>query len=310
MGDRDQLPSVEAGAVLAGILPDAPLAAAKAGNIGFVVLSKNYRSQPQVQQIAAAVNRGDVSIVDSLPRADSIAQALENDGVVIIESDQNDKRPAKVLAEWAKYSFAAEGPGSLAALLRELSRLDAHQPAARDLAAAALRQLERNRILAVTRQGPLGSAAINRHLIEVVFRDDRAIAASRAAAFAGLPVMATSNDYARGIFNGDLGLYARDLRGNLLLWIDIAGGVGCFAGDAIAGLEPAYAATVHKGQGSECENLLLILPSDANHRLLTRQIIYTAITRAKRRVIIYGNPDALRTAINRPIRRDSGELWG
>jgi exodeoxyribonuclease V alpha subunit len=122
--------------------------------------------------------------------------------------------------------------------------------------------------------------------------------------------MATSNDYARGIFNGDLGLYARDARDNLLLWMGLASGVACFAADSIAGLEPAYAVTVHKGQGSECENLLLILPADADHRLLTRQIVYTAITRAKRRAIIYGNAEALRSAVGRPILRDSGELWG
>jgi exodeoxyribonuclease V alpha subunit len=167
--------------------------------------------------------------------------------------------------------------------------------------------------LTVTRQGPLGSVAVNQHLIELATRENRAgdqpIRSSSGLAFAGLPVMATSNDYARGIFNGDIGLYARDARGNLLLWMGLAPGVACFTPDSIAGLEPAYAVTVHKGQGSEYESVLLILPSDAEHRLLTRQIVYTAITRAKRRVIIYGSAEALRAAISRPILRDSGELW-
>jgi exodeoxyribonuclease V alpha subunit len=314
IGDRDQLPSVEAGAVLAGILPDKP-SVAKVANIGFVVLSTNYRSQPRIQEVAAAVNRGDASVVQTLARPESADEAMSHEGVTLVEPDTDDKSLQKLLRAGIDFLVTKPGPAKWGHLVDRLRRLEAHLPEARDIAAAAIRQLDRFRILTVTRQGPLGSVAINAQIIKqnpmrFAGGAGHMVATSSGPAFPGMPVMATSNDYARAIFNGDIGFYARDLRDNLLLWMGTASGVKCFTANSISGLEPAYAVTVHKGQGSECENLLLILPSDANHRLLTRQIIYTAITRAKRRAIIYGKPDALGAAISRPITRDSGELWG
>jgi exodeoxyribonuclease V alpha subunit len=67
--------------------------------------------------------------------------------------------------------------------------------------------------------------------------------------------------------------------------------------------------TVHKSQGSEFDDVLLVLPDDENHRLLTREIVYTGITRAKKRVLIYGSPQALNTALQRKIQRQSGFMW-
>jgi exodeoxyribonuclease V alpha subunit len=67
--------------------------------------------------------------------------------------------------------------------------------------------------------------------------------------------------------------------------------------------------TVHKSQGSEFDDVLIVLPDDENHRLLTREIVYTGITRAKKRVLIYGSPQALKTALQRKIQRQSGFMW-
>jgi len=67
--------------------------------------------------------------------------------------------------------------------------------------------------------------------------------------------------------------------------------------------------TVHKSQGSEFDDVLPVLPDDENHRLLTREIVYTGITRAKKRVLIYGSPQALNNALQRKIQRQSGFMW-
>jgi exodeoxyribonuclease V alpha subunit len=70
--------------------------------------------------------------------------------------------------------------------------------------------------------------------------------------------------------------------------------------------ELAYAMTVHKSQGSEFENVMVVLPDDENHPLLNRQIVYTGITRAKKRAVIVGTEDALKAALSRKIERDTG----
>ena len=79
--------------------------------------------------------------------------------------------------------------------------------------------------------------------------------------------------------------------------------------DLLPPWEFAFSMTVHKSQGSEFENVLLVLPEDENHRLLTREILYTGITRAKKSVVIYGSEEALNTAIQRKIVRHSGLRW-
>ena len=73
--------------------------------------------------------------------------------------------------------------------------------------------------------------------------------------------------------------------------------------------ETVFAMTVHKSQGSEFDDVLLVLPDDENHRLLTRQIVYTGITRAKKRVLLYGSKPALNNALEKKIERESGLMW-
>jgi len=71
----------------------------------------------------------------------------------------------------------------------------------------------------------------------------------------------------------------------------------------------AFSMTVHKSQGSEFDDVLLVLPPDEDHRLLTREIVYTGVTRARKRIIIYGTASALKNALARQIERESGLGW-
>ncbi len=88
-------------------------------------------------------------------------------------------------------------------------------------------------------------------------------------------------------------------------------GFNVFPADFLPRHEPAFAMTVHKAQGSEYGQVLLTLPDRADHRLLSRQIVYTALTRARLLVVIYGKKEILETAIGREIVRESGlDVWG
>jgi len=79
--------------------------------------------------------------------------------------------------------------------------------------------------------------------------------------------------------------------------------------DLLPPWELAFSMTVHKSQGLEFDDVLLVLPEDETHRLLTREIVYTGITRAKKRIIIYGAESGLNTALQRKIKRQSGLIW-
>ena len=134
----------------------------------------------------------------------------------------------------------------------------------------------------------------------------RGLIRGEGANYPGRPLLVGSNDYALGLFNGDLGLLLPDASGALRAWF--AGPDGAprlLTPTRLPAHESAYALTVHKSQGSEFEDVLLILPPQPNP-LLTRELIYTAITRARDGVTVWGSAATLTAAIGRRLERDSG----
>jgi len=129
--------------------------------------------------------------------------------------------------------------------------------------------------------------------------------------------MVTRNDYELGLFNGDVGVVARDAGGAAGVYFPAAApapapSVRRIALARLPEHESVYAMTVHKSQGSEFDSLLLVLPERASP-ILSRELIYTAVTRARQRVTIYGPREVLRHAIEQRIARASGlrdALWG
>ncbi|CAH2791853.1 MAG: Exodeoxyribonuclease V alpha chain (EC [uncultured Caballeronia sp.] len=166
--------------------------------------------------------------------------------------------------------------------------------------------LNRFRILAATRHGPRGVDEINARVSAWV----RAVASVTLGAgaqwFAGRPVIVTHNDYALGVFNGDIGIALPTPGGAMQVCFRMADStLRMLFPAALPPHDTAFALTVHKSQGSEFDRAALVLPS-AFGRMLSRELVYTAITRARSRVDVIGSPDVFAQAVRTPTRRNSG----
>jgi exodeoxyribonuclease V alpha subunit len=181
--------------------------------------------------------------------------------------------------------------------------------------AGALAELARHRVLCAHRRGAGGVSEWN-DLIERWLNDDWPEVATEGTWFAGRPVLVTANDYSLRLFNGDTGVAVAD-PGDAATRVGVAfddggGPPRRVSPSRLADVETVYAMTVHKSQGSEFDEVTLLLPPSAS-RLLTRELLYTAVTRAKQGLLVVGTEDAIRVAVNRPIARASGltdRLWG
>ena len=169
--------------------------------------------------------------------------------------------------------------------------------------AAALDSYESTRVLCATNRGPLGVESLNRMISSALLAGNNR---PEADLYHGLPIMITRNHHGLGLYNGDTGI----------LWRHESGLRACFrgSGDEIRDLAvnrlpdfiPAWASTVHKSQGSEFDSVLLLLPSDPDSEALSRELLYTAITRARRRFILQASSGAVVSAIGKLTRRHSG----
>jgi exodeoxyribonuclease V alpha subunit len=167
------------------------------------------------------------------------------------------------------------------------------------------------RILCALREGPFGAVHMN-HFVENMLRDQGVIE-RHAKWYRGRPVMITRNDYNLRLFNGDVGMTwpdpeTKELR---VFFPSPDGLMRRFHPVRLPELETVFAMTVHKSQGSEFDDVLLILP-DKDYPVLTKELIYTGITRARNQVALWGNEEVLRMAISRSIQRMSGlkdALW-
>jgi exodeoxyribonuclease V alpha subunit len=274
VGDPDQLASVEAGAVLADLVTGLR---ERDDDVVSALVTDHRSESGAITRLAAAIQGGDPEAV--------LAELTAGDGAVrLVHPDD---------------------AAGLTALQDELTR---HAVAVRALAlagdaAGALTAAGRHRLLCAHREGPWGAAHWNR-LVERRLGDASGAylgAAVGAEWYAGRPVLVTANDYGLGLFNGDTGVVVADgeaLRAHL-------GDGASFAVSRLGDVESVYAMTVHKSQGSQAEEVTVLLP-DESSPLLTRELFYTAVTRARRRVRVVGTPDAVRAAVVRRARRATG----
>ncbi|NNL41625.1 MAG: exodeoxyribonuclease V subunit alpha [Desulfobacterales bacterium] len=181
----------------------------------------------------------------------------------------------------------------------------------------ALEQFNNFKLLCALKLGPLGVYGLSR-LAEEVLKKEKLILMDMSDVYPwyrGRPVLITKNDYSLGLFNGDMGITMPDPKqGGKNLYVffpEASGGVKRYPTHKINEHETAYAITVHKSQGSEFDHLCLVLP-DKDYLVLTRELVYTGITRARKSLMILGNEHVLKAAVSRSIDRTSGlrdALW-
>lgn len=164
------------------------------------------------------------------------------------------------------------------------------------------------RLLTPLRKGSLGTDQLNQRISYSL----RKALPNRfqGAWFAGRPVMITENDYRQNLFNGDIGLTLVDANSQLRVWFpESNGGFRAFAPVRLPAHETAWAMTIHKSQGSEFEQVLLVLPEDAETQILGRELLYTGITRARRQIDLMGQETVILAAVRRSLAATSCLRW-
>ncbi|OAX59126.1 exodeoxyribonuclease V subunit alpha [Xanthomonas graminis] len=307
LGDADQLPSVEAGDVLAAIL--------QAAGPGDALQPDDAQAlQPLLGHTRSDTHRGGlaghrVHLLRGYRQAHGFALAPLADAVRTGDADT-----ALALlrsGELAGVHFHEDSEDPLAtrrdALLAHWRALaDADDPA------AALCDAARLRLLTAVRVGAHGARGLNAR-IEHLLADSGAGARRLGAAspwFHGRLLLITENSYRHGLFNGDVGICLRDAQGALVAWFEAEGDgqVRGFHPAALPAHESAFAMTVHKAQGSEFDDVWLQLPT-RDARVLSRELVYTGITRARRTLHLAASEAVLRGALARHAARISGLAW-
>jgi exodeoxyribonuclease V alpha subunit len=166
----------------------------------------------------------------------------------------------------------------------------------------ALTALDDHRMLCAHREGPHGVAHWNRQVEHWI--TDATGEPIWSLWYPGRPILVTANDYGLGLYNGDTGVAILD-SGALRAVVAGSTQVLEFATSRLADVSTMHAMTIHKSQGSQADEISVLMPP-ATSRLLTRELLYTAVTRAKRKVRILGGEDAVRAAIDRRVVRASG----
>lgn len=284
VGDPDQLASVEAGTVLGDLVADAEDPASPLrGHV--VTLRRGYRFQDDIKRFADAIRGGDAEV------------AL---GCMVVDPDDLEATPLALVVpdrpgEWPT------GAGSLAGVRRLVTGAAQVmvEHGRRGDAAGALKAALRTKVLCAHRRGPDGVQVWNA-AVEGWVHDVPAY--RRPEWYAGRPVMITDNDYDLGVFNGDIGVVVAE-GGSLRVVIDGRSGRPV-EHRRLSGVQTVHAMTVHKSQGSQFDRVVVVLPTEPSP-VLTRQLLYTAVTRARHGVTVVGSPEVLADAIRRGVTRAS-----
>ncbi len=321
LGDAGQLPSVAAGAVFRELVAagetGAPLERAR------VVLAQSHRTRSYeaegraIERVAQEINSGNREILAARDESGALlighratADAVAFRGVEFL--DVPDARALDAFIErWHRDGIARDAES--AELARRVFDQTGGGFGADDCERlrSLFRALARRRILTVTRVFGTGSEAINARLHHMAVQERASGTLAARRYLAGEPVIVLRNDYDRMLFNGDQGVLlnvrAPGARRSALAGVFERGGnFAAFSPDALGDrIELCYAMTVHKAQGSEFDTIALVLPNE-ELPMLTREIVYTAITRSRRAALIVGREETLRSAIAGRIDRFSG----
>ena len=320
VGDPGQLTAIEAGAVLRDIVgPSAEglhmsasmrglLSAAVGSDVvaaepsagvtvgdGIVVLERVHRFGEGIAALAEAIRRGDgsgaVSALRSGPSAEvswvPVDVAGGDDDSVDVDAALTGLRTVAATASGAVVDAARAGD-----------------------AVGALHALSAFRLLCAHRRGPHGVATWTAQIERWLAAELKAFSAAERD-YPGRPLLVTRNDYELGLYNGDTGVVIADGNERLTAAFERGSEIVSFTPTRLDAVETVYAMTIHKSQGSQFDTAAVILP-DPGSRILTRELLYTAVTRARERLILIGTEEMVRAAVARPVARASGlreRLW-
>jgi exodeoxyribonuclease V alpha subunit len=279
LGDLVQRPAPDDAVVPAGLaelvaleLPDDQTEQRRVCRTGVVTLTEVHRSKRRVTELAAAIRTGDADLVVDLLRAGGDVGLVAPDDLSGVHAD--------VVSYGNALTDAAEAGD----------------------ASGALRALESHRLLCAHRQGPAGVGHWSRQ-VEEWLRAARPGYGRDGLWYVGRPLLVTANDRDLGLYNGDTGVVVDD--GRRRAAFVRAGAVTTFPTSRLSDVTTVHAMSVHKSQGSEFTSVTVVLPGP-DSPLLTKELFYTAVTRAKERVRVVGTEEAVRTAVARRIQRASG----
>jgi exodeoxyribonuclease V alpha subunit len=269
VGDADQLASVEAGAVLADLVDGLSSRA----DVRVAALRTSHRFGEAIGFLADAIRVGDADRALELLRSG-------DEHIEFIEDDASDALRGVLLPH--------------ALRLREAALFGADD--------VALSTLDEHRLLCAHREGPYGVRHWNRQVEKWLSEETGQPPWSEW--YPGRPLLVTANDYGLRVYNGDTGVAVAGAEG---LRAVIAGASGPldFATSRLSDVETMHAMTIHKSQGSQADEITVLMPQE-DSRLLTRELFYTAVTRAKEKVRVVGSADALRAALARRAVRATG----
>lgn len=276
MGDPDQLASVAAGSVLADLVRGIATNPALQARHEHQTVSYRFTREAGIGALAAAINGN---------RADDVMALL------------NARDPQLRWEHPGAHGHGTLPDGVRRQLVAQARAVAAH--AQRGDGVAALHELHALRTLCAHRTGPSGATAVNAAV-------DRALGVPLGDAWpVGRPVIVTRNDRALGVSNGDLGVVVHTEAGRRVAFPAAGDTVRLVPPARLEAVDTVHAMTIHKAQGSEFDEVVVVLPPEGSP-LLSRELLYTAITRAKRRVTLVATEGAVRAAVGRAVARGSG----
>ena len=342
LGDKDQLASVEAGSVLGDLCaqadgafydpatlayltqttgcvlpsktPPAESALAHSLNQQTVMLRHSHRFGSDIGQLAEAVRQGQVDAVaaflkatqtragtpDSTSPKTSPVESMNPIPADVVALAVKGRRGSTALPSYADYLQVLKS-GRSEALKSEAD----HNAWVRDVLTA----FDTFRILCAVHEGPWGDRTLNQAVQQgLVQAGWLSASAAQGDWFEGLPVLVTRNDPGVGVFNGDVGLVLTSLTGGLRFYSLDGEALRSVAVSRLQSVETAFAMTIHKSQGSEFAHTALVLP-DRSGPLLTRELLYTGMTRARTHLSLFEpTPGLVAQAVHNPTRRLSQGL--
>jgi len=296
LGDADQLPSVAAGSILSDLAPRQ-----EPGYSPDTVQQLNGLTGFELPQIESAqLNLDHLTVLQKSRRFDGSGEIGRLAGAVI----KGDAEQSWSILQQGKKQIESVKSEYFYLWLDQLLE-QYYSPLFTDSIDinSAFEQLKQFRFLAATRLGEQGVININ-NTIEQALRKKGLISNSHDL-YPGRPIMVTENHYGVGLYNGDTGLLWQDKEGKLqavfpqndsLRWLSLG---------RLPKVETVYAMTIHKTQGSEFNHVALVLPEN-DSLVLSRELLYTAITRAKDKLSVFGSKGIFKLGVTRKVQRYSG----